>query len=282
MDISLKKTIYTEKTDKDTNQIIFYIFSLSIVFFLLGSTINHFSPEYDDKKEIMIQIGEFIMGTILLVCIYVWFYLLTARVFKISFGKLHENYLLVIGLSVVFFCIFLITQSKYIQKVRLLADTLWTPTPTTTTVPEKQEEEEPSKSSKKKQKRRETNIREILPQPQQQISNNIYQPKNDLMPQTQHNDIYINEYNSVDIQQPIQRYPENYVDYGQSSSQQDDDQVPSYMQYNKLADRENKNNYLYGRQTVPQHIQGPAVAIEPMSTYSNQTGYDSYGEVGGY
>lgn len=233
MDITLKKALYEKKetsTNPFNNEIV-YLFFLPIAFFVLGSTINFFVPEHEENKEVWITVVEVLAGLIITFIAFVWFYLLTSKLFKISFSKLPENYILFSGLIVSFFCIFLITQSKLIKKIRCLADTLWTPVEEECSTEEESEKEEEKEAPAKQaasplSQKRETPLSEVIQNQYNMYSGeqeNSHNPHNELMPKAE----YFNNFQYM------------------AEQKQQSNLAGSYEHFSTEGERQNRNNYIF-------------------------------------
>lgn len=253
MEVSLKKSLYMENTEpklstppkknlqpesSNLNRELMFIFFLSIVSFLLGSTINHFTPNFEEDKETWIISLEILCGFVMMFILFIWLYLLTSKYFEVS-GCLQfpDNYLLLSGLLISFFCIFLITQSKTIQKIRHVADTIW-------------EFDEPEKEETPKEKK--------LNKKDKQIMKDIEKMSDQHTPATHHRETSLDDVMGM---QHLQHNPNtNYVqpnellpqvDYFNQPQQHLNNQqysmtASNYENFTTEADKQVRNDYIYG------------------------------------
>lgn len=252
MEVSLKKTLYMENTEpklnpskqitspidhsSNLNRELMFIFFLSIISFLLGSTMNHFTPNFEEEKETWIISLEILCGFVMMFILFIWLYLLTSKYFDIT-ECLHypDHYLLLSGLMISFFCIFLITQSKTIQKIRFVADTIWE-----LEEPEKEPPQEKKLNKKDKQimneidkmgthhtaasHHRETSLDDVMGMHHLQPNPNLQPAHNELLPQVD----YFNQ-------------PQQHMNNQQYSMQ-----ASNYENFTTEADKQVRNDYIYG------------------------------------
>jgi len=257
MEVSLKKTLYMENKDppmgkKNTssvvtsdslNQELMYIFFVSIVSFLVGSTLNHFTPDVDDDKEGWIIAVEILCGFVMMFIVFIWMYLLTSKYFLAEELLLFPtHYVLLSGLLVSFFGIFLITQSKTIQKIRLFGDRLWESSSTEDKDEDDEENHPPKKtlSSKDQQRLKEIVKTTTATSPHRETSLDDVMGMQHLQP---------NPSAHLQSQMPNELLPQ--VDYfnnfqHQLNNQQLSAQATSYENFSTDTDKQLRNDYIYG------------------------------------
>ena len=117
--------IKAKECSVDFTLIFLYTLSLSVLFYLFGSTINYYMPTFDENKDEINILAEIFINFVICISLSIFSYYAVKKILNIEDDKFINNIYVFLILGTTFVTLFFVTQTKLIRNVRLLSDRIW-------------------------------------------------------------------------------------------------------------------------------------------------------------